>query len=289
MILLLGESGYIGQAFASEMRQRRINYSSLNRKEYDYSRFDVLVHYLLKNKIKFVIGAAGYTGKPNVDACEANREKTIEGNILLPLTIAQACYMAGIPYGHVSSGCVFSGAGEKEHGFSETDPPNFAFDRSNCSFYSGTKALAEKAIGDVGEVYIWRLRMPFDEVDSPRNYLSKLLTYDKLLESTNSISHRMDFAKACLDLWSTKALFGVYNITNPGSVTTRCITGLISRYLYANKVFKFFENEEEFYKSGVIAPRSNCVLDTSKLINAGVSIRPVEEALIDSLQRWKSI
>ena len=33
-------------------------------------------------------------------------------------------------------------------------------------------------------------------------------------------------------------------------------------------------------------PRSNCVLDVSKLLSAGVPLRPVEEALIDSLQNW---
>ena len=34
-------------------------------------------------------------------------------------------------------------------------------------------------------------------------------------------------------------------------------------------------------------PRSNCVLDVSKLLAAGVKIRPVEEALEDSLRKWK--
>ena len=56
------------------------------------------------------INAAGYTGKPNVDACETARADTLQGNTLLPQTIAQACAAAGIPWGHVSSGCIFSGA-----------------------------------------------------------------------------------------------------------------------------------------------------------------------------------
>src|SRR5438067_1708626 len=69
---------------------------------------------------------------------------------------------------------------EKIHGFTETDTPNFSFRDLPCSFYSGTKALAEEAIAGVGNSYIWRLRIPFDEVDGPRNYLSKVQRYSKV-------------------------------------------------------------------------------------------------------------
>jgi hypothetical protein len=34
-------------------------------------------------------------------------------------------------------------------------------------------------------------------------------------------------------------------------------------------------------------PRSNCVLDASKLQAAGITLRPVEEAVIDALKNWR--
>ena len=34
-------------------------------------------------------------------------------------------------------------------------------------------------------------------------------------------------------------------------------------------------------------PRSNCVMDATKLLKAGVKIRGVEEALEDSLKNWQ--
>ena len=40
-----------------------------------------------------------------MDACETARAETLAGNALLPLTIANACLAAKIPWGHVSSGC----------------------------------------------------------------------------------------------------------------------------------------------------------------------------------------
>ena len=38
-----------------------------------------------------IINCAGYIGKPNVDACELAKADCIEGNVLLPLMLAQLC------------------------------------------------------------------------------------------------------------------------------------------------------------------------------------------------------
>src|SRR3989454_8643211 len=110
MIVLLGASGYIGQAFAQALRERAHLFTALSRKQVDYTRFDTLLEFLSRTKPKFLINAAGYTGKPNVDACENARADTLAGNTLLPQTIAHACLTTNTPWGHVSSGCIFSGA-----------------------------------------------------------------------------------------------------------------------------------------------------------------------------------
>src|SRR5580693_8404758 len=103
MILLLGASGYIGEAFARELQRRKKDFVTLSRKQSDYTHFDVLLEYLKSKKPEFVVNAAGYTGKPNVDACEEHKADTLAGNTLLPQTIAQACAAMEIPWGHVSS------------------------------------------------------------------------------------------------------------------------------------------------------------------------------------------
>src|SRR5215471_7366363 len=110
MILLLGASGYIGQVFARELQRRRWSFAPLSRQEVDYTRFERLLECLKTRKPEFVINAAGYTGKPNVDACEEARADTLAGNTLFPRTTAQACLVARTPWGHVSSGCIYSGA-----------------------------------------------------------------------------------------------------------------------------------------------------------------------------------
>jgi hypothetical protein len=110
VIILLGASGYFGQAFEQELLRRQSPYRPVSRKQIDYTRFDALLQLLRDSKASFVINAAGFTGRPNVDACETARAETIAGNTLLPLTIANACAAANIPWGHVSSGCIYAGA-----------------------------------------------------------------------------------------------------------------------------------------------------------------------------------
>lgn len=173
------------------------------------------------------------------------------------------------------------------HGFTEEDVPNFSFRAPPCSFYSGSKALAEESLSGAGPGYVWRLRIPFDEEDSGRNYLSKVQRYAKVYDNVNSISHRGDFVRACLDLWTLRAPFGVYNVTNPGFVTTRHVIQRIEAVLRPARSFEFWADDAEFYRVAAKTPRSNCVLEVGKLLRAGVSIRPVEEALEASLREWR--
>ncbi|MEM0927416.1 MAG: sugar nucleotide-binding protein, partial [Planctomycetota bacterium] len=175
MILLLGATGYVGQAFVTALGERGVEFRSVSRSEVDYTDGETLSRLLADSGAEFVINSAGYTGKPNVDACELHRSECLAGNAVLPGTIAEACSDAGIPWGHVSSGCIYTGRHESGRGFNESDPPNFCFRTDNCSFYSGCKALGEECLEGHDDVFVWRLRIPFDNIDSPRNYLSKLM------------------------------------------------------------------------------------------------------------------
>lgn len=313
MILLLGASGYVGQALAEALQKRDIAFNSLSRRQFDYTDFHTLVDLLRQRQPSFLINAAGHTGKPNVDACESERAETLNGNVLLPLTISHACQITDTPWGQVSSGCIYNGAKifadgawrietdltqpefrralreapDTIRGFCESDEPNFTYRRPPCSFYSGSKALAEEALASDPRVYVWRLRIPFHHIDHPRNYLTKLQTYAKIYENVNSLTQLDDFADACLALWERRAPFGVYNITNPGYVSTAHVVQLMQRYLKSDRRFEFWESNEVFYRDAARAPRSNCILDTGKLAAAGIRLRHVEEALADALERWQ--
>jgi dTDP-4-dehydrorhamnose reductase len=314
MILLLGASGYIGRIFSAELHRRSREFIPLTRRALDYANFDLLFNCIRKAKPAFIINAAGHAGKPDVDACELAREETLYANTILPQTIAKACMITNTPWGHISSGCIYSGAKVIDEngmivernfnrpellqmfverpqtisGFTEWDEPNFSFRHAPCNFYSGTKALAEEAISGVGQNYIWRLGFPFNERDEPKNFLWMIQNHERIYDGVNSLSHTDDFARACLDLWDRRAPFGIYNVTNPGAVTTRQVVEMVKKIRRPSRDFEFCESEEQFFRNGIRVPRSNCILDVSKLLATGVKIRPVAEALEDALRKWRA-
>lgn len=305
MIFILGAQGYVGRRFTTFLNERGLKVIPLSRAEVDYADTSALRKLLQQSRPDFLINAAGFTGKPNVDACESAKAETLMGNTVLPLRIAEACAAEKVTWGHISSGCIYQGSrGVDEKGaplgFREEDTPNFSFSSPQCSFYSGTKALAEQLLAkDAHNAYVWRLRVPFDQVDSPRNYLSKLLRYKRLLDVRNSLSHLDDFVASCWATMERRLPFGTYNVTNPGSVTTREVVEMIREegerrrqkgdQASAEKMLKnfdFFESEEEFMRIGAIAPRSSCVLDTTKAESFKLPLRPVRQAITDSLRDW---
>ena len=287
-VALLGASGYVGSIFAEQIRARGHELSTIGRQNCNLYVPGELEQRLIKIAPDVLINCAGYTGKPNVDACETDKANCLAGNAVLPGVIAEACDRVGVRWGHVSSGCIYTGNRADGQGFSELDPPNFSFRQDNCSFYSGTKALGEEVLGDAGPCYIWRLRIPFSNIDSPRNYLSKVMRYDTLLEAENSLSNLDEFVAAAIDCFEMNLEFGIYNLTNPGGVMTSDVVSLIREAGVSDKTFKFFDSESEFMRLAAKTPRSNCVLDSSKAIEAGLRLTPIIESLHSALESWKS-
>ena len=286
MIYLLGGSGYVGAAYQALLQRKGIPFRNLRRADIDYTNTDTLTDLLRTGKPDFLINAAGYTGKPNVDACELHKAECLFGNAVLPGRIAEACTSAGVPWGHVSSGCIYTGARPDGSGFTETDKPNFSFRTNNCSFYSGTKALGEEILVDRNDVYIWRLRIPFDHNEGPRNYLTKMMRYQRLLDAAKSISQLHEFVAATFACWEKHVPFGTYNVTNPGQVTTREVVDLILASGVCPKEYSFFTDEAEFMRTAAKTPRSNCVMDSSKLQATGIKMTEVHEAVARDLSNW---
>ncbi len=304
MIVILGASGYVGNAYCRYFESRNIPYTPLSRREVDYLNKEQLVDFLKQMRPEFLINCAGYTGKPNVDACEDHKAECMLGNSVLPGIIQAACEEVQVFWGHISSGCIFSGSRPDGTGFREDDAPNFSFRQNYCSFYSGTKALGEEALGyvespsvsdipawkhlDKPDCYVWRLRIPFDNHENPRNYLTKMMRYQKLLEATNSLSQLHEFVRATFECWEKRVPFGIYNVTNPGQVTTHEVIDLILKSGVCKKDYQFFANEADFMQKAARTPRSNCVLDASKLQSVGIQMTEVHSAVETALKNWIS-
>lgn len=259
MITLIGH-GYVGEHIAEELKRQNLTYAWI--KHTDPVPIETSV----------IINAAGYTGSPNVDACETHKQETINGNVIFPLRLEEA--HLNIPIVHISSGCVYTGY-EKE--FTELDPPNFDF--GNGSFYSGSKALEQEVLKPYLSLsYLLRIRMPFGDQEHPKNFLTKMKKYNKLISFDNSLSYMPDVAAVAVHFATHLPEPGIYNVSNPGSSNAREIVSMMG-------IEKEFFTEEEFNQA-VVAPRSNCVLNVDKL-QAVFPIRPVKEALQQAIGNLK--
>lgn len=286
--LVVGASGFCGKHFTRRIAERGHEPVGVGRSQCDVYDVDAVAALLRSASPDAVINCAGFTGRPNVEQCEANKADCLAANAYLPAQLAKACGSVGVPFAHVSSGCIYSGRRGDGGGFRESDPPNFSFRHNNCSWYSGTKALGEELLADLPVRYIWRVRFPFSATDSPRNYLSKLLHYERLLDVGNSLSSIAESVDAALDCFEKSAPPGTYHLTNPGSMTTRRVTELMLEAGVTTKQFDFFASEREFQETTSSIPRSNCVLDSSKAIACGLVLTPVEDAVRHTLRLWST-
>ena len=61
----------------------------------------------------------------------------------------------------------------------------------------------------------------------------------------------------------------------------------LGEILNLEKEFIFFEDGKEFLKS-IKAPRSNCILNVSKLKSTGVSVMHCRDAIEEALRSWRN-
>ena len=287
MIILFGSNGYVGSEFKKQLDELKLPvFHWPNAKTTTFADLEKWYDEAGYPLIGAVINAAGYTGKPNVDACELNKEDTIHGNIVWPQILTDWCMLNDIPLAHISSGCIYEGERVDGTPFTEEDVPNFSFAQNNCSFYSGTKVIGEQVVKKWEKHYIWRLRIPFEEFDNSRNYISKILKYEKLLQAKNSISNKQEFVSACIQTILDKVPYGIYNVVNTGYITTDLLIEKLKKTIAKDKIFTVI-NEEELYKNYCKTPRSNCVMSNRKLLETGIKMKSVDESIDYCLNNWK--
>jgi UDP-glucose 4,6-dehydratase len=283
-ILILGQ-GFVGDYLfdhlGKDLNRKVLQY---RRKSHDYLTKDFFLDRLTENSI--VINCSGYTGKPNVDACEDDKEACFNLNAVNPVIIQNYCKLVpGVRYIHVSSGCIYTGY-EKE--YTEYSKPNFGIWNTESSYYSKTKHLAEIYL-DKFYTAILRIRMPFCGANSSRNLLVKLLNYDNLINQENSLTCMEDFAMF-VEKFILQFQPGIYNVVNTGHANGSTIVEQMSVYKnLINPRWKFIRLNELQTR----ARRSNCVLSTEKIESLGLALPSVGDSLqkyceILSIQKVKS-
>jgi len=266
-VIIFG-NGFVGSNLAQHFEDQDVNYKILTKKDLDYTNKKELKKYfdIEKCDIKCVINASGYTGVPNVDACEDNKALCWNMNVQYPLEVVTLCHQNDIPIIHIGSGCIYSGY---EKNYTEEDEPNFGIGSKDASYYSRCKHAFESSSTSYNR-YIFRIRIPFTDELVPKNYFTKLLKYDTLINESNSVTSIKDFntfVQKFIDMLGLVP-YGVYNVVNPQSINALEVVNIMKENGLNNPNWEFIETKD----LNTVAKRSNCILSTDKIKVLGLEL-----------------
>jgi dTDP-4-dehydrorhamnose reductase len=145
-------------------------------------------------------------------------------------------------------------------GFTEDDTANF-----EASWYSKTKGMVEQMLQVYSSTLILRVRMPISDDLSPRNFITKIVKYDRVVNVPNSMTVLHELLPASL-VMAEKKLSGVYNFCNPGVISHNEMLDLYKKYIDDTYTYTNFslEDQDKILKAG----RSNNELNCTKLVEA---------------------
>ena len=224
-------------------------------------------------KPSHVLMSAGMTGRPNIDWCEDHKPETIRVNVIGTLNVADLCHTKGIHCTIYATGCIFEY--DEKHpmgsgiGFTEEDFPNFA-----KSFYSETKGYMEQMLKCYPNCLTLRVRMPISDDLIHRNFVTKIVKYERVVNIPNSMTVLTEMLPASLAM-AQKGLTGVYNFTNPGVISHNEVLDLYTKYIDPTYIYTNFTVEEQ--AKVIKAERSNNWLDTTKIVEAMREVGKVTE------------
>jgi len=242
-----------------------------------------------------IINCAGVTGKPNVSWCDSNKEATVRANVIGCLNLVDIAHLKEIHLTNLSTGCIYSYDGkysqtdsgdgwEVSDTYKESDEPNF-----HGSWYSRTKAYVDRILfAAYPNVLTFRLRMPISDDMAPKNFVTKINNYAKIINVPNSMSVLYDLLPLMVAMSNAKYK-GLYNFTNPGVISHNQVLDYYKDIIDPTCTYVNFSQEE--HDAYVKIPRSNNALTTTKLETAakelGLALPGIHDAVKASFQRMK--
>jgi dTDP-4-dehydrorhamnose reductase len=272
-IVILG-TGFIGSSLSTFLEKSKHKITAFSQADLNYTNPALLTATLKRLQCNILINCSGYTGSPNVDACEKNKEKCFLYNVTLPLNLARVCENLSIKLVNVSSGCIYTGY---EKMFTEKDIPNFGIFNSTSSFYSQTKHICELNLADFDALTL-RVRMPFNSRSVPKNLIYKIYKYDNIIDYPNSGTNTDNFNEFVYQLVNNPAVSnirGPLNVINPGPITGKKVAELLTKYGVVNPNWKVVDVSE----LNIVAQRSNCILDDGRLVAEGLGLPHIDKIL----------
>jgi dTDP-4-dehydrorhamnose reductase len=284
-LCLVYGGGWVSEFFVEEFEKRGLAFKR------GISRVDdevALREEITALKPSHVLGCMGRThgpDVPNIDWLETRLSINLRDNLQAPLNLALLAEELGFHYTYIGTGCIFEFDAAHEEfdqttGFKESDRPNFF-----GSGYSKVKGVTDRLLHlfEGKPVFNVRIRMPISRKDSPRNFISKIASYPKLVNIQNSMTVLDDIAPAIVDLM-LKGQTGTLNATNSGTISHNEIMQLYKEFVDPAKTWENFSVEEQ--NKILASGRSNNRLDTSLLEQLCPQVPDIHTAVKQAIRNW---
>jgi 3,5-epimerase/4-reductase len=290
-VIVFGHNGWIGTMMCALLeKEKNIDIIRPIIRANNASDIELLVE---KEKPTHIMSFIGRThGKigdkeyPTIDYLE-QPGKLVENtrdNLFSPLVLAILCKKHNIHLTYFGTGCIFTY--DDEHpfadettGFDENDIPNFT-----GSGYSTVKGYTDQLLQLFSDsVLNLRIRMPITSKHEPRNFITKITTYERICSIPNSMTVLDELLPYALDM-AKRQITGTYNFTNPGVISHNEILELYREIVDTSFTWKNFTIEEQ---SKILASeRSNNCLDTVKLTTLYPQIMPIKQSVKEALKKF---
>ena len=293
-VLIFGGNGWIGSKVVDLLQSMNINYvkslcraDDINAIKQELDLIGNITHimsFIGRTHGVYedqVIGTIDYLEKPGklVD--------NMKDNLFSPIALAELCKQRNIHFTYLGTGCIFEYDeqhlfGDATTGFVEADLPNFV--GSSYSIVKGyTDRMMQLLYSDTA--LNARIRMPItDELDSPRNFITKIIKYPKVCSIPNSMTVLDELLPVLIDL-ALKRQVGTVNLTNPGLISHNEILTMYKEIVDPEFTWTNFTIEDQ--NQILASKRSNNCLDTSKLVSLCPSILPIQESVRNVILRMR--
>ncbi len=258
---ILGASGFLGGIFAQYLKDAG---HEVVTERVDLTDLPALRKAFAETQPDVVVNCAGVRAYPTIDWCEDHKQETVAVNVVGALNAMLAAIEVGAHPIMMASGCVYSGGTDYE--FTEEDEPNFT-----GSFYSRMRIVMQDALKELPVLQL-RIRMPMSMYCHPRNFVTKIASYEKVISIPNSITLIEDLWPAIVQL-AEKKVTGILNMTNDGYMEHSEILKAYQEIVDPSHTYTPITLEELQGPGGITkAKRSNCVLSNAKRKSLGIEM-----------------
>lgn len=232
------------------------------------------------DRILCFIGRTHGPGYSTIDYLEQKGKlvENVRDNLYSPLVLALLGKKYGIHVTYLGTGCIFSNT-DGESAFTEESLPNFF-----GSGYSTVKGFTDRLMRFFSDSTLnLRIRMPIVGYHHPRNFITKITSYERVCSIPNSMTVLSDMIPIIIDM-ATRNVTGTINLTNPGTISHNEILDLYKKYVDSEFTWKNFTLEEQ--AQILLSGRSNNELDTSRLRTLYPDVPSIRDSVERLLQSW---